>query len=390
VKPIDDIYRDKYDFTVLVLQGGGALGAYQAGVFEGLVEAGLAPNWIAGVSIGAINGALIAGNAPERRVERLREFWELVTSALPADLPPGKYCSADPLRRWTNRMSAAAGAVFGVPGFYSPRLPAPWFASRGSDAGLSVYDTAPLASTLEKLVEFRRIDTGSVRLSLGAVDVETGNSAYFDSLETPICPRHVMASGALPPAFPPVEIDGRWYWDGGIVSNSPLWYVLDNAPPMRALVVQVDLFSASGGRPRDLDEVLERRKDIVYSSKTRFNTTRVRELQRLRSSLHRLLAKLPAEMKDDPDVGALEKMCCCTHIDILHLINRRGGYSGSSKDYEFSRATMLWRWNAGLEDVRRSLAHPEWLKRSQLAEGIQVYDLARDPGRGRNVERAYA
>jgi len=390
VKPIEDIYRDKYDYIVLVLQGGGALGAYQAGAFEGLVEAGFTPNWIAGVSIGAINAALIAGNPAERRVERLREFWELVTSGLSADLPPEKYANDDPLRRWTNRMSAATCAAFGVPGFFGPRIPMPLFASPGNCAALSVYDTAPLAATLERLVEFRRIDTGSIRLSLGAVDVETGNSAYFDSLETPICPRHVMASGALPPAFAPVEIDGRWYWDGGIVSNSPLWYVLDNAPPMRALVVQVDLFSAAGRRPRDLDEVMERRKDIVYSSKTRFNTTRVRELQHLRSSLHRLLGKLPAEMREDPDVRALEKLCCCTHIDILHLINRRGGYSASSKDYEFSRATMRWRWNAGLEDVRRSLAHPEWLKRSQLAEGIQVYDLAREGARHRNVERVRA
>jgi NTE family protein len=390
MKPIEDIYRDKYDFTILVLQGGGALGAYQAGVFEGLAEAGFAPNWIAGVSIGAINAALIAGNAPERRVERLREFWNLVTSGLPSDLPSEKYSSADPVRRWVSRINAATCATFGVPGFYAPRIPPACFAPPGSDAALSVYDTAPLESTLEKLVEFRRIDTGPIRLSLGAVDVVTGNSAYFDSLETPICPRHVMASGALPPAFAPVEIDGRHYWDGGIVSNSPLWYVLDNAPPMRALIVQVDLFSATGALPKDLDEVLERRKDIMYSSKTRFNTTRVRELQRLRSSLQRMLAKLPAEMHEDPDAIALEKMCRCTHVDILHLINRRGGYSTSSKDYEFSRASMRWRWNAGLEDVRRSLAHPEWLKRSQLAEGIQVYDLARKAGHHRNKERAHA
>jgi NTE family protein len=280
--------------------------------------------------------------------------------------------------------------VLGVPGFYTPRVPPAVLAPAGSGEALSVYDTSALASTLERLIEFRRIDTGPIRLSLGAVDVETGNSAYFDSLEAPICPRHVMASGALPPAFAPVEIGGRHYWDGGIVSNSPLWYVLDNAPPMRALIVQVDLFSASGALPRDLDEVLERRKEIVYSSKTRFNTTRVRELQRLRSSLHSLLGKMPAALRDDPDVKALEKMCHCTHIDIMHLINRRGGYSSSSKDYEFSRASMQWRWNAGLEDVRRSLAHPEWLTRSQLAEGIQVYDLAREGRQDQNVERVHA
>ena len=380
MKPIDDIYRDKYDFTILVLQGGGALGAYQAGVFEGLIEAGFAPNWIAGVSIGAINAALIAGNAPERRVERLREFWDLVTSGMPEDAPG--YSPADPLRQWTNWLSAAASATLGVPGFYAPRVPPAWLALPGADEALSFYDTTALARTLEKLIEFDRINRGPIRLSLGAVDVETGNSAYFDSIETPIRPQHVMASGALPPAFAPVEIGGRRYWDGGIVSNSPLWYVLDNAPPMRALIVQVDLFSARGELPRDLDQVMERRKDIMYSSKTRFNTTRVRELQNLRSALHRLLGKLPADFRDDPDVKTLERMCHCTHIDILHLINRRAGYSSSSKDYEFSRATMRWRWNAGLEDVRRSIAHPEWMKRSQLAEGIRVFDLG---GGGRDA-----
>ena len=390
MKPIDDIYRDKYDFTILVLQGGGALGAYQAGVFEGLVEAGFTPNWIAGVSIGAINAALIAGNPPDLRVERLREFWNLVTSGLIADALPEGCSLADPLRRWMNGMSAAACATFGVPGFYTPRMPPALLAPAGSTEALSIYDTSALAATLERLIDFRRIDTGPIRLSLGAVDVESGNSTYFDSLEAPICPRHVLASGALPPAFAPVEIDGRHYWDGGLVSNSPLWYVLDNAPPMRALVVQVDLFSATGTLPRDLDEVLERRKDIVYSSKTRFNTTRARELQHLRSSLHRLLGKIPADLRNDPDVEALEAMCHCTHIDIMHLINRRERDSSSSKDYEFSRATMHRRWNAGLEDVRRSVAHPGWLKRSQLAEGIQVYDLARDRGRDRNAEGVHA
>jgi NTE family protein len=390
VKPIDDIYRDKYDFTILVLQGGGALGAYQAGVFEGLAEAGFTPNWIAGVSIGAVNAALIAGNAPERRVERLREFWNLVTSDLVADPLPEEYSPADPLRRWANRMSAAACAAVGVPGFYTPRIPPAFLAPAGSGEARSVYDTSALASTLEKLVDFHRIDIGPIRLSLGAVDVQTGNSTYFDSLKTPICPRHVMASGALPPAFAPVEIDGRHYWDGGIVSNSPLSYVLDNAPPMRALIVQVDLFSAEGSLPRDLDEVMARRKDIVYSSKTRFNTTRVRELQCLRSSLHRLLAKIPADLRDDADVKALERMCHSTHIDIMHLINRRDGRSASSKDYEFSRASMLWRWNAGLEDVRRSVEHPEWLRRSQLTEGVQVYDLAREGRHDRTVERVHA
>jgi NTE family protein len=378
MKPTDRVYKDKYDFTILVLQGGGSLGAYQAGVFEGLVEAGFSPDWVTGVSIGAINAALIAGNAPDRRIARLRDFWSVVSSGVLGYLPAKEYPSVDPLRQVFNRMSATASATFGVPGFYAPRVPPAVLMPAGSVEALSIYDTAPLRSTLEELIDFKLINRRAIRLSLGAVNVETGNSTYFDSLQTRIGPEHVLASSALPPAFAPVEIDGQHYWDGGIVSNTPLWYVLDSSPPMRALIIQVDLFGATGELPRNLEQVMERHKDIMYSSKTRFNTTRVRELQQLRSPLHRLLQKLPEDLKLDPDAKALEKLSSGTHIDIVHFINRHGAYSSFSKDYEFSRATMLRRWEAGLEDVRRSVAHPEWLRKSQLAEGIRVYDLTRE------------
>jgi len=378
MKPTDRVYKDNYDFTILVLQGGGALGAYQAGVFEGLVEARFSPDWVTGVSIGGINAALIAGNAPDRRIARLRDFWSVVSSGVLGYLPAKEYPSVDPLRQVFNRMSATASATFGVPGFYAPRVPPAVLMPAGSVEALSIYDTAPLRSTLEELIDFKLINRRAIRLSLGAVNVETGNSTYFDSLQTRIGPEHVLASSALPPAFAPVEIDGQHYWDGGIVSNTPLWYVLDSSPPMRALIIQVDLFGATGELPRNLEQVMERHKDIMYSSKTRFNTTRVRELQQLRSPLHRLLQKLPEDLKLDPDAKALEKLSSGTHIDIVHFINRHGAYSSFSKDYEFSRATMLRRWEAGLEDVRRSVAHPEWLRKSQLAEGIRVYDLTRE------------
>lgn len=378
MKPTNRIYENKYDFTILVLQGGGALGAYQAGIFEGLVEAGLSPNWVTGVSIGGINAALIAGNAPNRRIARLRDFWSVVSSGVLGYLPAKKYPAADPLRRALDRMSATASATFGVSGFYAPRVPPAVLMPAGSVEALSIYDTAPLRSTLEELIDFKLINRREIRLSLGAVNVETGNSTYFDNLQTSIRPKHVLASSALPPAFAPVEIDGQYYWDGGVVSNTPLWYVLDSSPPMKALIVQVDLFSASGERPRNLDQVMERHKDIMYSSKTRFNTTRVRELQQLRNPLHRLLQKLPEDLRLDSDAKALKKLCSGTHIDIVHFINRHCAYSSFSKDYEFSRPTMLQRWQAGLEDVRRSVAHPEWLKRSQLAEGIRTYDLTRE------------
>jgi NTE family protein len=378
MKPVNRVYDNRYDFTILVLQGGGALGAYQAGVFEGLVEAGLSPNWVTGVSIGGINAALIAGNKPDRRVGRLRDFWNVVSSGVLGYLSEKKYPAADPLGGVLNRMSASASATFGVPGFYAPRIPPAVLMPAGSMEALSIYDAAPLRSTLEEFIDFELINRRETRLSLGAVNIETGNSTYFDSLQTPIRPEHVLASGALPPAFAPVEIDGQCYWDGGIVSNTPLWYVLDNSPPMRALIIQVDLFSATGERPRTLDQAMERHKDIMYSSKTRFNTTRVRELQRLRNPLHRLLQKLPEDLKLDADAKALSALCSGTHVDIVHFINRHRAPSSFSKDYEFSRTSMLQRWEAGLVDVRHSVAHPEWLKRSQLAEGIQVYDLTRE------------
>jgi NTE family protein len=269
----------KHETTVLVLQGGGALGAYQAGVYEGLAEAGIVPDWIAGVSIGAINAALIAGNPPERRVERLREFWDRVSSMAPV-VPPLMF---NPFRPMLNYLSATAVAAFGVPGFFTPRLPPPFFASDGSEGALSLYDTTPLKATLDGLVDFDLINRRDVRLSLGAVNIRTGNSVYFDNRQVEIHHDHVRASGSLPPSFAPIEIEGEHYWDGGIVSNTPLWYVLDDSPRMDGLIVQVDLFSALGELPAKFDHVLEREKDIQYSSKTSFNTLRVKELAEVRA-----------------------------------------------------------------------------------------------------------
>src|SRR5258706_5507440 len=257
----------KREQTVLVLQGGGALGAYQAGVYEGIAESGLAPDWIAGVSIGAINAALIAGNRPKDRLGRLREFWNRVSSCTPLVAP----ALLDPLRLSLNRVSATTAATFGAPGFFVPRVPPAFLAPDGTPEALSVYDTSPLRETLQELVDFDLLNCKSVRLSVGAVDVRTGNSVYFDNQDLTLGPEHVMASGSLPPGFPPTEIDGAYYWDGGLVSNSPLMYVFDVSPQLNALIVQVDLFSAAGELPTNLDQVLERAKDIQYSSKTRLN-----------------------------------------------------------------------------------------------------------------------
>ena len=357
----------EHEHTVLVLQGGGALGAYQAGAFEAFATAGAVPNWVAGVSIGAINGALIAGNPPARRVARLREFWDRV-SALS---PPANPAWLDPARPLVNRLSAASATLFGVPGFFRPRTPL------NALGALGVYDTEPLRETLLELVDFDLLNSGGVRLSVGAVNVRSGNSVYFDNTRCRLGVEHVMASGALPPSFPPVLVGADLYWDGGIVSNSPLWYVLDDAPDLDALILQVDLFSAAGALPRDLDQVQERTKDIQYSSKTRFNSTQLRQRDALKASFRRLLEKLPPQLRDDADVKQLAAASRRCQVSLVHLINRHDTRSASVKDYEFSRTTVDELWKAGQADVAHSVHHADWGRAVAPREGVHVFDLTR-------------
>lgn len=361
----------KFDHTVMVLQGGGALGAYQAGVYACLAEAKIAPDWIAGVSIGAINAALIAGNPPEKRVERLREFWQRISAHAPI-VPPQ---SLDSMRPLMNFMSAASSVTFGVPGFFSPRMPGLFAASHTSVGTLSLYDTRPLRKTLEELVDFELINQHAVRLSLGAVNVRSGSTIYFDNHNTTIGPEHVMASGALPPGFPAVQIDGQWYWDGGIACNSPLWYVLDEDFRMSALILQIDVFSGAGTLPTSLGEVQERCKDIQYASKTRFNSSRISEIEGLRVSLRRVLDKLPASLQTDPDVQKLSAISTRGAVALVHFINRHNTRSANFKDYEFSRATVMELWDFGYQDARKSLADPQWREARDLGNGVHVYDL---------------
>ena len=360
--------------TVLVLQGGGALGAYQAGVYEELVRGGHAPDWVAGISIGAINAAIIAGNPPERRAERLRQFWELISSQLL--LSP--LTDGEDARTYFNQASASCAMMFGLPGFSEPRLPPPWFHPSGAAQALSFYDTAPLKRTLAELVDFDLINARQTHLSVGAVNLRTGNFVYFDNMEQEIRPEHVMASGALPPGFPPVEIDGEHYWDGGLVSNTPLQFVLDQVPRPDMLVFQVDLFSARGPMPRSIGDVSEREKDIRFSSRTRLNTDIARYEQTLRRAAHRLLAKLPANLKDDPDAKLLRDASCDAAVTIVHLIHRRKDYFTQSKDYEFSRHSIDEHWQAGSNDVRRTFRHKAWQQRSRPTDNVTVFDLTRD------------
>jgi len=355
---------------VLVLQGGGALGAYQAGVYEELEAEGLRPGWVAGISIGAVNAALIAGNPPERRVERLREFWEMASAAVPCPVPfPG-----EEVRAFWNEMSAGWIAAFGVPGFFTPRVPPPFFYPPGTPEGLSLYDTAPLKQSLERLVDFDLINRGETRLSVGAVNVRTGNFIYFDNTRCRIGPEHIMASGALPPGFPPVTIDGEAYWDGGIVSNTPLQHVLDEHNVSDLLIFQVDLFSARGPLPRTLIEAAGREKDIRYSSRTRLNTDVQLQIRKARAALANLLEKLPAELDGDADVAFLRGVVREPAVTVAQLIYRAKAYEGHAKDYEFSRATMADHWAAGLADVRTTLNHPDWLSRPTVG-GTVTYDL---------------
>src|ERR1700712_842466 len=364
---------------VLVLQGGGALGSYQAGAYQALCHQDFEPEWVAGISIGAINAAIIAGNPRETRVERLKEFWEMVS----APVPWHPVSSGDRGRSLFNEASAALIATFGAPGFFVPRVPpAPWW-PQGSPQSQSYYDTAPLRATLERLVDFDRINDCSTRLSVGAVGVTTGNFTYFDNVEfrkrgKKIGPEHIMASGALPPGFPSIEIDGEHFWDGGISSNTPLDYVLDEETREDLLIFQIDLFSARGPLPETLLEAAEREKDIRFSSRTRMNTDKNKKIHDARKALRDLLSKLPDELKSDPSVKFLCEVSKESTVTVVHLIYRSKNYESSSKDYDFSRVGMVEHWNAGARDVHLSMRHKDWLERPQSDETMVTYDLTGD------------
>jgi NTE family protein len=356
----------------LVLQGGGALGSYQAGVYEALAESPYAPDWVAGISIGAINAAIIAGNAPEHRVARLRTFWEDITAPT-AWWPEGL---SGPLATWQRQAGGLAALVFGQPGFFAPRMPAEWFSH---PKPTSYYSTAALKQTLERLVDFDRINHAKdVRISVGAVNVRSGRFAYFDSAKIAIRPEHVMASGSLPPGFPPVEIDGEHYWDGGLVSNTPLQYVLDTSPRRSRLTFQVDVFHARGELPTNLGEVSEREKDIRYSSRTRITTETFRQKHEVRHAINELMDILPPEIRNTDEANRLWEFGCVTEMDIVQLIYRPHEPQGAYKDYEFSRVTMNARWQQGLSDARTTLAAAPWLAPAPKEVGVRVFDVIHD------------
>ena len=358
--------------VALVLQGGGALGSYQAGVFEALAASEYLPDWVAGISIGAINAAIIAGNTHENRVARLRSFWEEITA--PTALWPSGL--SGPLAIWQQKASAASALMFGQPGFFAPLSFHEWFSQQKPT---SYYSTKALKGTLERLVDFDRINhSKEMRFSVGAVNVRTGNFAYFDSEEIVIRSEHVMASAALPPGFPPVEIDGEHYWDGGLVSNTPLQYVLDYYPRRSRLCFQVDLFQGYGQLPKTLEEVSEREKDIRYSSRTRVNTDVFRQKHEVRHAINELHKILPEDIASTEQAKRLYAFGCVTEMDIVQLIYRPFEPQGASKDYEFSRGTMSARWEQGISDASTTLLAAPWLAAKPTEVGVREFDVVHD------------
>lgn len=358
------------DEVALVLQGGGALGSYQAGVYESLAATGVEIDWVAGISIGAVNAALIAGNPEERRVERLRAFWNTVT----ATLPSFPVWNNDQVREFLHEWSAGFVATFGVPGFFAPRPVPPMFAPPGSCEAMSFYDSVMLEGTLNELVDWDLLNEGPMRFSVGAVEVESGNFHYFDNRSERIDARHVMASGALPPGLPPVEIDGKWWWDGGLVSNTPLAHVLDHQDA-DLLVFQVDLFSSIDERPRTIMDVMAREKEIRFSSRTRQVSSQLMKLRKEREVVRAVLEKLSGDLLDDPDVQKLAEMSREHAVNLVHLIYRANAWEGGARDYEFSARTMDEHWAAGRAAVEGAISKAGLLATNILDGKTAAFDL---------------
>jgi len=373
--PCSPVHRpDNCGRIALVLQGGGALGAYQGGVYQSLHEAGLEPEWVSGVSIGAVNAALIAGNAPERRLAALSEFWDRITDRSIWPYTP----DGDIYRQTRNTVSALTTALFGQPGLFNPHKFNPWFLAPGAKDATSFYDNTQMKQTLEELVDFKRLNDGDVHFSVGAVNIMTGNFVFFDNRREEIRIEHVLASGALPPAFPMVRIGTDYFWDGGIVSNTPLQHLLAQDDDVNSLVFQVDLFSARGDLPRTMSDVLGRQKDIQYSSRTRQVTDNFARLQRWKRRAYEALVKVP-EADLSPEQRAMrEKLASLPQATILQLIYQQKSYEGNARDYEFSADSMHEHWNNGHEDTLATLKRKDWLEMPPPDIGVVTHDVHRE------------
>lgn len=358
--------------VVLVLQGGGALGAYQAGVYQGLHEAGIEPDWVIGTSIGAINAALIAGNAPGHRLDRLRAFWDRVAhKGLPALWPglPGQPTF------WTTLSAMSQG----LPGFFAPH-PRAWLGPHlalGEEAA-GYYETSRLRDTLASLVDGGLLTACAPRLTVGAVNVKTGRMRYFDSRDEPLDLRHILASGALPPAFPAMRIGAELFWDGGIYSNTPVEAVFDDNPRRDSLVFAVQLWQGAGDAPKTMWQVSGRQKDIQFSSRVDSHVQRQAQIHQLRHIVRELTRQLPASALARPEVRDMAGYGCGTVMHLMRLVAPRLPDEDHTKDMDFNAARIHLRWQAGLDDARRTLARQAWLEPVSPMDGLVVHDLAAD------------
>jgi len=354
---------------VLVFQGGGALGAYQAGVYQALHEGGVEPDWVIGTSIGAINASLIAGNAPENRLDRLHEFWRRMRRKEFWGLSswPGL---ADATSYWSTLLG-------GVPGFFEPN-PLAWIGAHyplgNEKAGF--YSTAPLEKTLTELVDFALIHRCTPRLTVGAAHVRNSQMRYFDSREMAITVRHIMASGALPPAFPAVRIDGELYWDGGILSNTPTEAIFDDFPRRSSLIFAVHMWNPVGPEPETIWEVLHRHKDIQYSSRVASHIARQRQVHKLRHVVSELAKFIPEARRNDPVVKDLAEYGCLTQMHVVRLLAPRLDNENHTKDIDFSPTGIRLRWEAGYADTVRALERAAWDDDCDPLEGIILHEPA--------------
>ncbi|NJO21967.1 MAG: patatin-like phospholipase family protein [Sphingomonadales bacterium] len=355
--------------TILVFQGGGALGAYQAGVYQALHEAGIEPDWIIGTSIGAINASLIAGNEPENRLPRLREFWQRM-----AHKALWHQSSAWPLLSQT--LSYWNTLSRGIPGFFEPNYQAFWGAHvhLGSDSA-GYYSTAPLERTLLELVDFSLVNRCKPRLTVGAAHVRTSQMRYFDGREMPIGVRHIMASGALPPAFPGVRIDGELYWDGGILSNTPTEVIFEERPRRNSLIFAVHMWNPVGPEPETMWDVLHRQKDIQYSSRVATHIARQLEAHRLRHVIRELIPYIPEYVRNTDNVRELASWGCPTRMHVVRLLAPRFSTEDHTKDVDFSPAGIRQRWEAGYASAQRAIQQAPWQGTFDPLEGVILHEV---------------
>ena len=364
-----EIDRKKLGQIVLVLQGGGALGAYQAGVYQALHEAGIEPDWVIGTSIGAINAALITGNHPDQRLTKLQEFWSRITQSSLLEA-----ANANPfIAAFAANAATVAG---GVPGFFEPN-PAAWIGAKaklGAEEA-AYYSTEPLKKTLSDMVTPTLLNAGSPRLTVGAANVRTGEMHYFDSRETTLSIPHIMASGALPPAFPAVRIDGELYWDGGILSNTPVEAVFDDNPRRSGLIFAVHMWGPSGPEPDSIWSVLGRQKDLQYASRAVSHIRRQKQIHNLRHIIGELALKLPPEVRADPEIAKLTAYGCLTQMHVVRLLAPPLAGEDHSKDIDFSAKGIHARWEAGYSDTKHALTEMPWNQKFEEIEGFILHEV---------------